>query len=129
MSSDPPSQPTNFECIDPILRVEDMAVSVRYYVDVLGFVEAAWGTDAFSHVGRDGRGIYLCRGGQGHAGAWVWIGVGDVRALYRIYEDRGAIIRQAPKSEPWALEMQVEDPDGNVLRFGSDPEDDGTQTG
>lgn len=25
-------------------------------------------------------------------------------------------------SDPWALEMQVEDPDGNVLRSGSDPE-------
>jgi catechol 2,3-dioxygenase-like lactoylglutathione lyase family enzyme len=115
--------PTHFECIDPILRVEDMAVSVRYYVNVLGFEEAEWGTDVFSHVGRDGRGIYLSRGSQGHAGAWVWIGVGDVRALHRAYKERGAIIRQEPKSEPWALEMQIEDPDGNVLRFGSDPED------
>jgi catechol 2,3-dioxygenase-like lactoylglutathione lyase family enzyme len=114
---------TRFECIDPILRVEDMAASVRYYVDVLGFENAAWGNDDFTHVGRDGRGIYLCRAGQGHAGAWVWIGVGDVRALHRVYEERGAIIRREPKNEPWALEMQIEDPDGNVLRFGSDPED------
>ena len=121
--------PTSFECIDPILRVEDMAVSIRYYVDVLGFEVASWGTDAFSHVGRDGRGIYLCRGGQGHAGAWVWIGVGDVRVLYEAYKERGAVIRQAPKIEPWALEMQVEDPDGNVLRFGSDPEEAGTRSG
>lgn len=28
-----------------------------------------------------------------------------------------------PTSYSWALEFQVEDPDGNVLRFGSDPED------
>ena len=121
----PVDLPTNIECIDPILRVEDMAVSVRYYVDVLGFEEAEWGTDTFSRVGRDGRGIYLSRGGQGRPGAWVWIGVGDVRALYRAYRDRGAVIRQEPKNEPWALEMQVEDPDGNVLRFGSDPEGEG----
>jgi hypothetical protein len=26
-----------------------------------------------------------------------------------------------PTHHPWAMEMQVEDPDGNVLRFGSDP--------
>ncbi len=116
------SLPTRFECIDPILRVEDMAASVRYYVDVLGFEEADWGTDAFTHVRRDSGGIYLCRGSQGHAGAWVWIGVGDVRALHRVYTERGARIRQEPKNEPWALEMRVEDPDGNVLRFGSDPE-------
>jgi catechol 2,3-dioxygenase-like lactoylglutathione lyase family enzyme len=118
----PSPLPTNFECINPILRVEDMAASVRYYVDVLGFENAEWGSDAFTHVGREGKGIYLCRGAQGHAGAWVWIGVGDVRSLYAAYRARGAVIRQAPKNEPWALEMQIEDPDGNVLRFGSEPE-------
>ncbi len=115
--------PTRIECIDPILRVEDMSVSVRYYVDVLGFETASWGTDDFTYVGRDGRGIYLCRGGQGHAGSWVWVGVGDVRALHRIYQKRGAVIRQAPTNRPWALEMQIQDPDGNVLRFGSEPEE------
>lgn len=119
----PNSLPTRFECIDPILRVEDMSRSVRYYVDVLGFENAVWGTSDFTYVGRDGRGIYLCRGGQGHTGAWVWIGVGDVRALYETYRERGAIVHREPKNEPWALEMQIEDPDGNVLRFGSDREE------
>jgi len=113
----------HFECIDPILRVSDMARSVAYYVDVLGFANAPWGTDEFTHVGRDGRGIYLCREGQGRGGAWVWVGVSDVRALHAVYRERGATIRSEPANLPWALEMQVEDPDGNVLRFGSDPED------
>ena len=115
--------PTHVEHIDPILRVEDMARSVRYYVDVLGFQAAPWGTDEFSFVGLSERGIYLCRGGQGQGGAWVWVGVGDVRALHRIYRERGAKIRMEPKNFRWALEMQIEDPDGNVLRFGSEPED------
>ena len=118
----PDPLPTRVECIDPILRVEDMAASVAYYVGVLGFESAPWGTDAFTYVGRDGRGLYLCRGGQGHAGAWVWIGVEDVRALHRLYRERGARIRREPRNEPWGLEMQVEDPDGNVLRFGSEAE-------
>jgi hypothetical protein len=26
-----------------------------------------------------------------------------------------------PTNFPWALEMHVEDPDGNVLRLGSEP--------
>jgi len=114
--------PTQFECIDPILRVEEMAANVRYYVDVLGFEEADRGNEDFMRVARDGRGIDLCRSGQGHSGAWVWIGIGDVRTLYRAYKKRGAIIRQEPKNESWALEMRIGDPDGNVLRFGSDPE-------
>jgi hypothetical protein len=33
-------QQTRFECSDPILNVRDMSVSVRYYVDVLGFKNA-----------------------------------------------------------------------------------------
>ncbi len=125
----PSKLPACVECIDPILRVEDMERSVRYYVDVLGFESAPWGTDDFSYVGRDGLGIYLCRGAQGHTGAWVWIGVSDVRALFTAYRGRGAIIRREPRNEPWALEMQVEDPDGNVLRFGSEPEADDRAAG
>ena len=113
-----------FECIDPILRVEDMAASVAYYVDVLGFENAPWGDSDFTRVGRDGRGLYLCRGAQGNGGAWVWIGVDDVRSLHRAYVASGAAIRREPRNEPWGLEMQVEDPDGNVLRFGSEREDD-----
>jgi catechol 2,3-dioxygenase-like lactoylglutathione lyase family enzyme len=119
----PDRLPTHIECIDPILRIEDMSVSLQCYVEVLGFEQAAWGTEDFTHVGRDGRGIHLCRGGQGNVGAWIWVGVGDVRALYHAYKERGAIIRQEPTKGPWALEMQIQDPDGNVLRFGSDLEE------
>jgi catechol 2,3-dioxygenase-like lactoylglutathione lyase family enzyme len=35
--------PTHIERLNPILRVEDMGASVRYYTDVLGFTEADWG--------------------------------------------------------------------------------------
>jgi catechol 2,3-dioxygenase-like lactoylglutathione lyase family enzyme len=117
------SDSIHFECVDPILRVSDMARSVAYYVDVLGFANAPWGNDEFTRVERDFRGIYLCREGQGRGGAWVWVGVSDVRALYSLYRERGALIRSEPANLPWALEMQVEDPDGNVLRFGSDREE------
>jgi predicted enzyme related to lactoylglutathione lyase len=112
----------HIECIDPILRTENMQASLRFYVDVLGFQNAPWGSPDFTHVGRDGRGIYLCRGGQGRGGAWVWIGVEDVRVLHEQFKALGVPIRMEPTSYPWALEMHVEDPDGNVLRFGSDPE-------
>jgi hypothetical protein len=115
--------PAHFECVEPILRVEDMARNARDDVDVLGFGNAPWRNADFTHVGRDGRGIDLCRGAQGRGGAWVWIGVGDVRALDRVYRERGAVVLQEPKNEPWALEVRIEDPDGNVLRFGSEPED------
>jgi uncharacterized glyoxalase superfamily protein PhnB len=115
---------TRFEHAEPILNVKDMATSLAYYVDVLGFKNVAWGTTAFTAVMRDGAGIYLCQGGQGRPGTWVWVGVEDVAALYEEYKTSGAKIRRAPENFPWAYEMKVEDPDGHVLRFGSDARTD-----
>src|SRR5687767_6918057 len=112
---------TRFEIIQPILRVEDMQASLRFYVGVLGFSNASWGTDDFTSINRADGAIYLCRGEQGRGGAWVWIGVDDVEQLHQELKERGVPIRLEPTNYPWALEMHVEDPDGNVLRFGSDP--------
>jgi catechol 2,3-dioxygenase-like lactoylglutathione lyase family enzyme len=100
--------------------VADMQTSLRYYVEVLGFRNADWGSEDFTCVTRDGASIYLCRGDQGCAGTWAWVGVSDVRALYKEYQATGATIRQRPVNHPWALEIHVEDPDGHVLRFGSE---------
>jgi predicted enzyme related to lactoylglutathione lyase len=110
-----------FECINPILRVEDMEASLRFYVSILGFEKASWGNGDFTHVSRDGAGIYLSRGGQGLGKAWIWVGVEDVEKLHEEYKARGVTIRLPPTNFPWALEMQIEDPDGNVLRLGSEP--------
>lgn len=115
---------TRFERAEPILRVADMARSVRYYVDILGFTNADWGGSDFTHVSRDDAGIYLCQGDQGQPGTWVWIGVEDVASLYQEYTRRGALLLHAPVNYPWAYEMKVRDPDGHVLRFGSEPRDD-----
>jgi predicted enzyme related to lactoylglutathione lyase len=110
-----------YENSQPILRVENMETALRFYVDVLGFTNVAWGTDEFTSVNRDRAGIYLCRGGQGRGGAWVWLGVDDVEVIYQDLKQRGVPIRMAPTNYPWALEMHLEDPDGNVLRLGSEP--------
>lgn len=111
------------ETINPILNVKDIAVSLRYYVNALGFTKAEWG-ETFTFVSRDGHGIYLNEGGQGEAGTWIWIGVSDVEALYEEFLGAGAIVRHPPRNYPWALEMHVADPDGHILRFGSEPKKD-----
>ena len=111
---------TTFEHATPILRVRSLAASLTYYVDILGFQSAEWGTKFFTMVSRDGADIYLCQGNQGAPGTWVWIGVEDVAVLYEEYQANGAKIRLRPGNFPWAYEMHVEDPDGHVLRFGSE---------
>lgn len=101
-----------------------MSRSLRYYVDVLGFSNAEWGTDDFTCVTRDNASIYLCHNDQGQPGTWIWIGVEDVGELYTEYLATGATVVHAPQNYPWAYEMKVADPDGHVLRFGSEPRED-----
>ena len=45
---------------------------------------------------------------------------------FPLYLDRarGARVRHPPANSPWAREMEVEDSDGHVLRFGSEPRAD-----
>ena len=111
----------NFENSQPILRVEDMSRALSFYVDLLGFTNADWGDEEFTNISRDAAGIYLSHGDQGLGQAWIWIGVDDVARLHEEYVALGVRIRMAPTNYPWALEMHVEDPDGNVIRFGSEP--------
>jgi len=118
---DPNPSYVYFEGSQPILRVENMQASLRFYVDQLGFSNASWGNDDFTSVNRDRAGIYLCRGAQGRGAAWVWIGVEDAQKLHDDWKARGVAIRMAPTNYAWALEFHVEDPDGNVLRLASEP--------
>jgi predicted enzyme related to lactoylglutathione lyase len=112
----------NFHACQPILRVDDMKRALDFYVGVLGFSNAPWGDDDFTSINRDDAGIYLCRKGQGAGQAWVWMGVENVDRLHAELVARGVAIRHGPVTYSYAREMHVEDPDGNVIRFGSDPE-------
>jgi catechol 2,3-dioxygenase-like lactoylglutathione lyase family enzyme len=121
-NNSPVKLPIRIENIQPILSVKDMAVSRAFYKDILGFDEADWGNDHFTSISRDKSGIYLCKGGQGNAGTWIWIGFdGDIFTLYNELKARGVKIKQPPLNYSWALELHVENPDGHVLRFGTDP--------
>lgn len=73
---------------------------------------------------RDNTGIYLCKGGQGQPGTRVWISFeGAIFAFHQKLKLRGVTIKLPPTNFSWEYEMQVQDPDGYVLRFGTDPND------
>jgi predicted enzyme related to lactoylglutathione lyase len=112
-----------FEGVTPILRVQNVSASIDYYVQKLGF-KIDWQTPIFASVSRDRCHIFLSQGDQGRPGSWVWIGVEDAEALLSEYQAKGAKIRHPPTNYAWAYEMQVEDPDGNILRLGSDQKTD-----
>ena len=110
-----------FHAASPILCVRNLAASLAHYTQVLGFA-VDWNHEGvIASVSRDRCNLMLCEGDQGHPGGWVWIGVSDCARLFRELQAAGAKVRNPPTNYSWALEMQVEDPDGNVLRFGSDP--------
>ena len=108
----------------PIFPVTRLQASIEYYVNALGFKLDWQYPGVFASVSRDRCCLLLCQGDQGHPGTWVWIGVKDAESLAFEYGKTGAKIRHPPTNYPWAYEMQVEDPDGNVLRFGSDSKED-----
>jgi catechol 2,3-dioxygenase-like lactoylglutathione lyase family enzyme len=111
------------EGIQPILNVKSIAASKSFYVDILGFSEDTWGDEQFTSLRRDNCGIYLCRGYQGKPGTWLWIGIdGDLTSFYQLLLNEGVNIKMPPTNFSWAQEMHVFDPDGHVLRFGTDPD-------
>ena len=127
MSAGPASN--TFDGATPIFCVKNVPVSVEYYVNVLGF-KVDWqsgypgSAPGFASVSRGRCHIFLCEQDQGNPGAWTWIGVTDTDSLEAEFRPKGAKIRNPPTNYPWAYEMQVEDPDGNVLRFGAEPKKD-----
>ncbi|MGB8887844.1 MAG: glyoxalase superfamily protein [Candidatus Korobacteraceae bacterium] len=112
------------ECVIPIFRVGNLPASIDYYVKVLGFKVDWHEPGIMASVSRNRCGIMLCEGDQGNPGTWVWIGAEDVETLFEEYVRKGAKIRHPPTNYAWAYEMQIEDPDGHVLRFGSEPKPD-----
>jgi catechol 2,3-dioxygenase-like lactoylglutathione lyase family enzyme len=113
-----------FENSTPILRVSDLPASVAWYTDVLGFCVEFHVQGVIASLIRDRARLWLVEGDQGHPGGWVWFGVADVESLCEELKSKNASIRVPPTNYEWAFEMQVSDPDGNVLRFGSEPKKD-----
>src|SRR3712207_545437 len=111
------------ECIIPILNVASLPASLAFYTGVLGF-KLDWSGGDMASVSRGRHAMMLCQQAQGQPGTWVWIGVDDIDPLFDAFVAKGAKVRQKPTNRPWAYEMQIEDPDGHVLRFGSDTRDD-----
>ena len=114
----------HFHASGPILRVENLERSLDYYTRVLGF-SIDWNHEGiFASVSRKHANLMLCEGNQGCPGTWVWIGVSDAGALYEEYSRKGATIPLPPTNYPWAYEFHVQDPDGHVIRLGSEPRTD-----
>ena len=111
----------------PIFNVKNVPASIDYYVKKLGFQLAwDWGVpSSFACVTRGDTSLFLCEGGQGAPGTWLFINVEDVDLLWAEYQESDATIVQAPTNFSWGhREMNVEDLDGHRFRFASESKGD-----
>ena len=111
------SRPT-IENTIPVLAVADLARSVDFYRRTLGF-EVEWDAGGICSVGRDECSIMLQVREPVVAGV-VWIGLED-DSLFDAVQAAGATVVQQPANQPWAYEMKIVDPDGNILWLGTEP--------
>ncbi len=121
----------------PILAVSNVATSIRYYRDVLGFkVGWAWSDDtssflevddesapSFALVGRGKIQVMLAETGQGTRGTWLHLDVktaDDIDDLFHEWSNSAANIIEAPSIRAWGMyEMRIQDLDQNVFRVSS----------
>ena len=108
-----------------VLVVEDVARSLDYYRDKLGFDGHPYEKDTatYAYVWRERCNVHLAQGRPHPNGFFdVYVYVDDVEALHDELKGRGADILNAPVTTDYGLrEIRVRDPDGYVLAFGTVP--------
>jgi predicted lactoylglutathione lyase len=108
----------------PILPVRDVRRSIDFYTNTLGF-KLDWGgaADRIASVSRDGCSIMLMQDDEFSGPSWVWIGL-ESDKLFDQFRASGVTVVHEPRNRPWAYEMKLADPDGNVLWLGTEPRGD-----
>lgn len=115
---------SQFQRAMPVLEVTDMARSLAFYRDKLGFSAAVWGEPpSFAIVQRGAVTIALDaseRGQSANNQYWAaYIYVVDVDALHAEYRDLGIAIHRDIEDAPYGCrDFDVTDPDGYILAFG-----------
>lgn len=129
----PAARPTeagapSFAAPVPVLRMFDVERTMAFYVDFLGFRldwEHRFEPDLplYVQVSRAGLTLHLSQHhGDGSPGAVVFAPMTGVEAFHaELTARRYAFLRPGLERQPWGLEMQVHDPNGNRIRFCERP--------
>jgi len=109
-----------------VLAVQNLDVSTRYYVDVLGFRKDPIDAPGWSFLTRDGFRVMLgeCAdappaGELGDHSYFAYWNVDDVDRLYEELVAKGALLTSKPSNKPWGLrEFSMRTPDGHRITCG-----------
>ena len=121
----------------PYFFIRDLAASLDYYCDVLGFTRPRlWGQPpTFAMPNRDGF-IFMLKQVNDHStilpnesrgGLWdAYVWVRNVRGLHAEFEAKGAEFAYGltHQHEYDNIEFAIRDPDGYVIAFGQGAEDE-----
>ena len=108
----------------PVLEVSDMARSVLFYRDILGFKTSMFGDPAtFTIVQRDAITIALDasrRGQTSNNQYWAaYLYVSNVEQVYSEFRQRSVPIHRDIQNTDYGLrDFDIVDPDGYILAFG-----------
>jgi uncharacterized glyoxalase superfamily protein PhnB len=102
----------------PELPATDLAASLAYYQDQLGFeVKTILPDQHYAIVERDGMAIHLFASDEGVA-AGLHLFTHELQSLHDELQGRGARITQPVRHKPWGnRDFRVLDPAGNELKF------------
>ena|SRR6187431_1583102 len=105
--------------IMPEMPTDDVAASVAYYRDVLGFSINYEQAD-IAVMDRDAVRVLLIARTDRHAGITsAYVYVRDADGLHTDLLAKGARVLGEPESHPWGLrDFRVLDPDDNQITFG-----------
>lgn len=110
---------------EPVLSVKDVAETVKYWHEVLGFPgHWTWGTPP-NHGGVSWHGAFIqfsqdIDAADRMRGQCVWIRVKNIRELYQLHRDREAEIVMHLEKQPWGFdEYVVKDLNGNYVTFAA----------
>ncbi|WP_342087691.1 GNAT family N-acetyltransferase [Dyadobacter sp. OTU695] len=110
---------------EPVFSVKDVAETVKYWHEVLGFPgHWTWGAPP-NHGGVSWHGAFIQFSQDSEAagrmrGQSVWIRVRNIRELYQCHQDRKAEIVMHLEKQPWGFEEYVvKDPNGHYVTFAA----------
>ena len=107
----------------PTFRILDYQKAIDFYIDGLGFNldwEHRFGAKepVYMQISRDGLTLHLSENKRFQAGVIAFV---DCEALGKLYKDliqRGSVkIAELEKTNWQTLQLEIEDPFGNMLRF------------
>ena len=109
-----------------VLAVQNLQVSTRYYIDVLGFRKDPIDAPGWSFLTRDKFRVMLgeCRnekpaGELGDHSYFAYWNIEGIDEFFREIADRGALVTSHPSNKPWGLrEFTLRTPDGHRITCG-----------